>query len=440
MSMQITPLDEWISRKIGLSGPLSQSALADYQLEKVNTTLNLASKASPFYREKFKEYPTKLGRLEDLSLFPFTTSEDIRASGQKMVCVSQDAINRVVTLDTSGTTGAPKRLFFTETDQELTIDFFQVGMSTFTQSGDRVLILLPGERPGSVGDLLAIGLKRLGSQAIPHGVVQNLDETVMLIRKLKVNSLVGIPNQVLALARFAPELNLKSVLLSTDHVPQSIVKTVAKNWHCQVYNHYGMTEMGLGGGVECEAHRGYHLREADLFFEIIDPIRGHPLPVGEMGEVVFTTLTRSGMPLIRYRTGDLSRFIPEHCPCGSSLRLLQKIRTRLSGQISLGNDVLICLADLDEVLFEFADLIDFKAALNKKQLPYELFVQVVLKESATSSDTENQIKNVLAALPAISRSIQQNLLRLRVGASFSPAYPIRPQKRKIEISETPQID
>jgi hypothetical protein len=98
------------------------------------------------------------------------------------------------------------------------------------------------------------------------------------------------------------------------------------------------------------------------------------------------------------------------------------------------------LADLDEVLFEFADLIDFQVALNKKQLPYELFVQVVLKESATSSDTENQIMNVLAALPAISRSIQQKLLRLRVEVSFSPAYPIRPQKRKIKISETPQID
>lgn len=435
--MQITPLDEWISHKIGQSGFVTQSALAAYQLEKVQATLDLARKASPFYREKFKAYPTKLESLESLSNLPFTTAEDIRDAGQKMVCVSQDAINRVVTLDTSGTTGTPKRLFFTETDQELTIDFFRVGMSTFTQPGDRVLILLPGERPGSVGDLLAIGLRRLGAQVIPHGVVQNLNETAALMRELKINGIVGIPNQVLALARTAPDLRLKSVLLSTDHVPETIVKTVAKIWHCKVYNHYGMTEMGLGGGVECEAHRGYHLREADLFFEIINPVCGHPLPVGTEGEVVFTTLTRSGMPLIRYRTGDLSRFLPDRCPCGSSLPLLEKVHTRISGQLPLRSGGSICMADLDEVLFRFNGLIDFSAKLKKHTTFDELVLNLVLRPDQNSAKVIQMIREAMLNLPVIGQLIRQKDLLLLLESSFSVTYPLRPQKRKIEIIELP---
>ncbi len=103
-----------------------------------------------------------------------------------------------------------------------------------------------------------------------------------------------------------------------------------------MFNHYGMTEMGLGGGVDCRALTGYHLREADLYFEIVDPVDGRPLPDGEPGEVVFTTLTRRGMPLIRYRTGDLARFLPGSCPCGTVLRRLDHVQGRLAGRVKVG--------------------------------------------------------------------------------------------------------
>ena len=102
-----------------------------------------------------------------------------------------------------------------------------------------------------------------------------------------------------------------------------------------------MTEMGLGGGVQCSARQGYHLREADLYFEIVDPHSGEPLPEGELGEVVFTTLTREGMPLIRYRTGDLSRFLPGQCPCGTLLRSMESIRQRVAGNLELAGGRLL---------------------------------------------------------------------------------------------------
>jgi phenylacetate-coenzyme A ligase PaaK-like adenylate-forming protein len=338
--------------------------------------------------------------LAELQAFPFTTADDVSRQPQALVCVSQGDIERVVTLDTSGTSGPPKRLYFTAADQELTRDFFQVGMSTFTAPGDRVLILLPCDRPGSVGDLLAQALRRLGVEGIRHGLVRDVAQTLAILRESGANVVVGVPVQVLALvrspaARQSPYPRLKSVLLTTDHVPQAIVQAIEAAWGCTVYNHYGMTEMGLGGGVECAARQGYHLREADLFFEIVDPATGAPLPDGEPGEIVFTTLTRRGMPLIRYRTGDVSRFLPGECACGSVLRLLEKVRFRLQGRapLPLAHGSFLTLAELDDALFPLPDVLDFAATLSAGGL------QVTVQ--AQEPGIREPARQALAALPAI---------------------------------------
>ena len=164
-SIPLSPLDPWIAAKIGEPGrPLSATALAAYQTARLQETLRLARARSPFYRRRLAAVPQDLASLRDLESLPFTTAQDIQDHGLQFLCVSQDEIQRVVTLDSSGTTGNPKRIYFTRDDQELTVDFFRVGMATLTDPDDRVLILLPGDRPGSVGDLLAIVLGRLGAQ------------------------------------------------------------------------------------------------------------------------------------------------------------------------------------------------------------------------------------------------------------------------------------
>jgi phenylacetate-CoA ligase len=154
--MKITPLESWIAQKIGCSNQfLSQESLREFQLKKLKETIQRAKSDSSFYRKHLSQYDLReIKSLEDLVELPFTTPEQLKADPLSFLCVSQGEINRVVTLPTSGTTGEPKRVFFTEADQELTIDFFQIGMSTMVEPGDRVLILLPGQRPGSVGDLL----------------------------------------------------------------------------------------------------------------------------------------------------------------------------------------------------------------------------------------------------------------------------------------------
>jgi len=154
-----TPLEPWIAEKIGSSreGPFRES-IERYQLARLQETLTRVRAGSPFYRRHLAAADGhNLHSLADLGRLPFTTAEDVRRQPLAFLCVSQGEIERVVTLRSSGTTGESKRIFFTREDQELTVDFFRVGMSTLAGPGARVLILLPGERPGSVGGLLAAG-------------------------------------------------------------------------------------------------------------------------------------------------------------------------------------------------------------------------------------------------------------------------------------------
>jgi len=399
-SMIITPLESWVSHKIGSARrPLSRVDLEAYQLENLRRTLALVRARSPFYRSLFSGLPQEIFSLDDLRQFPFTSHEDLRYSPLKFVCSSQDEIQRVVTLQSSGTTGEPKRIYFTAADQEMTVDFFLHGMSTLVAPGDRVLILLPGKKPGSVGDLLRIGLERLGAVPLPYGPVYDPQDALECMHNRQADCLVGSPTQVLGLAlRWRPGMQKpRSVLLSTDDVPAAIVKTLEHVWGCEVYNHYGATEMGLGGGVECAAHRGYHLREADLYFEVVNPHTGEPLPDGEYGEVVFTTLTRRGMPLIRYRMGDRSRFIPGGCPCGTTLKTLEPVRGRFLGFIPVGDETLR-LPDLDEALFAIPGLLNFSVMLFGDELKPSLLVEA---QMLTAQDAAGQVEDALRTVPSL---------------------------------------
>ena len=131
------------------------------------TKEQILSKYSHRYRARGYQKP------KEMRMLPFTDSADVREKGWQFLCVPQDLIHRIVTLQTSGTTGEKKRIYFTEEDQERTIDFFHHGMTSLAQSGDRILILMPGERPGSVGDLLKKGVERFGAYGIIYGAVED---------------------------------------------------------------------------------------------------------------------------------------------------------------------------------------------------------------------------------------------------------------------------
>lgn len=436
--LPVTPLASWIAAKIQAAGSrICQEELRAYQLASLNKTLRWARQHSPFYRDRLAGLGGNLlTSLDQVASLPFTLPAAVREQGLQLLCVSQSEISRVVTLDTSGTTGQPKRLYFTREDQELTIDFFRCGMSTLAGPGDRVLVLLPGERPGSVGELLRRSLERLGAEPVPYGLVDSLSAVLNIIQRERITCLAGVPVQAAALARYwekndggwAPQ----RALLSTDCVSDAVVRELKRIWGCEVFRHYGMTEMGLGGGIECAAHAGYHLREADLYVEVIDPATALPLPDGEYGEVVFTTLTRRGMPLIRYRTGDISRFRPEPCPCGAGLRLLERIRSRCDGQLRLDGNGGLTMADLDEALLPLPGVADFSAVAGSA--PLKLRLCLVLLEGFPVP-APALLRKALQQIPALQRAEQAGQLDLTVEwISCRDVLPFRAGKRRLRMT------
>lgn len=370
--MHKTRLEEWIGSKIlGESGShdLTEGDLRRYQLERLREVVGYARALSPFYSERLRDFgPERLRELEDLREFPFTGPEDLQGEGPGFLCGSLSEIERIVTLQIPGTEGKPRRVFFTQEDLELTTDFFHHGMATIVRPGMKVLILMPGDRPGTVGDLLVQALERIGVRGIVHGLVQDPGRVIHEIVRHGIDSLVGIPAQVLSIIRHEnagsiPRGRIRSVLLSSDYVSPAIVQELEAVWGCRVFNHYGTTEMGFGGALQCHAANGYHVREADLYFEIVDPSSGEPQPTGRRGEIVFTTLTRKGMPLIRYRTGDLTRYLPGPCPCGTVLPLLETVRGRRHEFVRVGSSHWLGIADLDDVLFKVPGIVDYRAAV-----------------------------------------------------------------------------
>lgn len=412
-----TPLEDWLAIKIGVTGGgLTKDVIAQYQIAKLNETIALAGAASPFYQRHLAGFADKkLTCLADLEQLPFTTANDLFGQGHKMLCVSQSEISQVVTLASSGTTGAEKRLYFTPAEQETTANFFRWCMAALVGAGDRQMMFLPCERPGGVGDLIITGLRQLGAEGVPHGLVHNVPAALAAMVEQQAVSCTGIPVQVLALARYCLKENIvlpvKSVMLCTDYIPQAIALELQKIWNCEVFQHYGMTEMGLGGGNECAAHDGYHLREGDLYFEVMDPVTGKPVGDGEWGEVVFTTLTRRGMPLIRYRTGDYSRFIPEPCPCGTVLRRLATVKERMVCRVSIGVESWLTMAELDEAIFPLAGIVDFSAAVAYHQ------GKVILKVEAVTMGSNNQeartiLTEALRGIAAVRQAEQAGVLTI----------------------------
>ena len=405
----ITPLDSWTQARIsGKPGRLDRELLESYQLSRLNQTLAWAAANSPFYRKHLGgSSRLSLNSPADLERLPFTRPQDLSAKGLDLLCLSQSDFSRVVTLPTSGTTGRAKRLYFTEEDLKRTVDFFGRGMSTFTEPGDKVLILMPGNTPGSVGDLLEKALWGIKARPFQYGFVKDPIAALAGIKELKPEVLVGTPLDLLTLARLndLPQGTVKKVLLSADRSPVSLVRTIEKSLGCEVFDHYGMTEMGLGGAVECKAKTGYHLREADFYFEVIDPKTDASLEPGETGEVVFTTLTRKGMPLIRYRTKDLAAFPPLPCPCGSRLKRLSKIKGRIGSLIPLDQGETLNPADLDEALFSLPYLLDASYSHSRTSEGPGLLITLYALD-ASDKTLIQQARHKLKALPSLTRALR----------------------------------
>lgn len=417
-----TPYDAWIARRTGSdpSRPLNLQTLRRYQLARLNDVLALARAHSPFYQRHLAAHAPRLDNLAQLERLPFTTPDDIRRHGLQMLCLSQRAISHAVTLETSGTTGPPKRLFFTEKEQARTLEIFAVSLSQIVRPGDAAAILLPAARPGGVGDLLCRAVLALDAVPVRFGLVSRLPEALEALRTHAVTCAVGVPVQLLALARYhaahhkRPPLCLRHVLLCTDRASPPLREAIERVWNCHVITYYGMTESGFGGGMECPARCGYHLQEADFYIELIDPLTGLPVEEGRQGEITVTTLSRGGMPLIRYRTGDLSRFLPGACPCGSALRRLDIIPSRITESVRLGASGLLAMADLDAALFPLESVINVSARLIPDAPGNLLEIDLLTLDGSMPVQAAEE---AVTGIAAVGDALRAGELRLRLTAT-----------------------
>ena len=387
-------------------------------------TLNYAVENSSFYREKWGKpaerfHPGDWGRFRQLS---FSSPEDVRENPDRFVCVNPKEIARIITLHTSGSKGNPKRIFFTEQDLLWTADFFEKGMQYLITPGDSVTVYMEGPGRFSIGGLMKEGLARIGSETTVHGLIRDMDAAA--VDGEGRDCFIGVPSQMYGLAAHAPHLRPKSVLLSADYVPESVLAFLEETWNCRVYTHWGMTETGYGGGVQCGAREGYHLRDVDLLLEVIDPETGEPVEDGVYGELVLTTLRRKGMPLIRYRTGDLGRLLTGRCGCGCLKPRLDKVEGRLDDCLRLPGGGVLSMHVLDELLFAVDGMQDFQAALLEQKL---LRVYVLEKSGADKEKVFWAVRKCLDEKFA-------GQLRIEVfGKEISPY--IGSGKRKLQIAE-----
>jgi len=369
----IPKLDRCLARRMGRDERVSvpDADLRAWQLDRLARIVAHAKSGSPFYARHLADVdPASIRSFADFARLPFLYPDDLRRGPEQLLCVSQDEIARVVTLTSSGTTGEPKRIFHTAADLEATTEFFALGMSNMVAPGDTVLVLMPDDRPGGVARLLGQALERGGARAVAHPLDdadRALDHCLAEGAKCVIGSPAHLNLLALAfVARAVPAGTLRSVLLCWDAIPDAVVRNCERAFGCAVFRHWGMIETCLGGGVECSPGSGLHLREADIFLEIVDPSTGAPLPDGETGELVLTTPLRLGMPFIRYRTGDLGRILPGVCPaCGSPLRRLDP-RVRRAGEGAAGGAP--CLDELNEALYAVDGLGDFAAGLEGGRL------------------------------------------------------------------------
>jgi len=435
--MSIAALDAAMLARLGLSPEASRDDVARARLARLVEALAFARAASPFYRARTDWPDRPPASLADLARFPFTMPADLVRADPPLVAVSGGAVDRVVTLPTSGTTGAPKRLHFTAEEIEATLDFFRAGMGVFTRPGDRVAVAFPADRPGGVAAGLDVALRRLGATPLQIATDADPAAVVAVLRRERPDVVAGPPVRLLAAARLGaadggPPIAVRAVLVSSDGAAGALKRALAELWGSDVHDHWGMTETGFGGAVDCEHHLGLHLREADLVVEIVSPTTGAPLPEGEEGEIVLTTLGRRAVPLVRYRTGDLARRLDAPCPCGSRLaRLLGPVRRR-DDAVEPVAGVAIALRDLDEALFALADVADVAATV----APGRLAVRLAAPPAARGEALRARAAAALAALPALAAAIADGRLAVEVEIADVAIFETS-GKRRIRREEDP---
>ena len=397
---------------------LSRSEIEALQLERLKKTVRQCLRTE-FYRERFAERrmtADDIRSLSDLRRLPFTTKQDLRDSYPfKMSAVPLSEVVRLHS--SSGTTGTPTVILHTQKD-----------LDEWANAVARCLYMV-GLRPGDIfqnssgygmftGGLgFQYGAERLGMLTVP-AAAGNTKRQIKFITDFGTTALHAIPSYAGRLFEVMEEMGLDprrdtklhTLIIGAEPHSEEQRRRIEQMLGVKAYNSFGMSEMcGPGVALECTEQNGLHIWEDYYIVEIVDPVTLEPVPEGEVGELVLTTINREAMPLLRYRTRDLTRILPGACPCGRQHLRLDRMKGRSDDMIIL-KGVNIFPIQIETVLMQFAELgNDYLITLTNEEANDLMTVEVELKEfsddyprlQALTREITRQLKDEILITPVV---------------------------------------
>ena len=333
----------------------------DTQLQMTDRQIKRLLKADNFYGRKLKEQGiTGVRSVEEFLRLPFSHKQDLRdAYPLGLMAVPEEEIVRIHS--SSGTTGTPVIIPYTAKDVD---DWAEMFKRCYEFAGitakDRIQIT-PGYGLWTAGIGFQNGAEKLGAMAIPMGP-GNTAKQLQFMVDMKSTVLCATSSYALLLAEeiekegLLDRICLKKGVIGSERWGEKMRKRISEELRIELYDIYGLTEIyGPGIGINCRYDQGMHIWDDYVYMEIIDPVSGEPVPDGEFGEIVLTTLVKEGAPLIRYRTHDISRILPGECPCGSTYPRLDVIQGRSDDMVKF-KGVNFFPKQIEEILAMYPDV------------------------------------------------------------------------------------
>ena len=378
---------------------MSRSELEALQLERLQKTVNHCMN-SPFYQNKFKELgitPDDIKTLDDVRKLPFTTKEDLRENYPFGICCvpMKDCVRLH---SSSGTTGNPTVVLHSQKDLDEWANAVARCLWMVGSRPEDVFQNSAGYGMFTVGLGFQYGAEKVGMLTVP-AAAGNTTRQIKFIKDFGTSVLHAIPSyasriyEVMKEEGCDPRKDTKLRVLCIGAEPHSEEqrKRIEDNLGVKAYNSYGISEMmGPGVAFECQEQNGLHIWEDYFIVEIIDPVTLEPLPDGELGELVLTTINREAMPLLRYRTRDLTRILPGDCPCGRHHKRLARLQGR-SDDMMILKGVNIFPIQIEKILLKFKELsTDYLITLETKENGDTMTIDVELSQLFTDDYTRLQ--------------------------------------------------
>jgi phenylacetate-CoA ligase len=391
---------------------MDRKELEQLQLERLESTLNRVYLNVPFYRKKFDAIgfnPDDLASLDDLRKLPFTAKSDLRENyPYGLFAVPLREVVRVHA--SSGTTGMATVVGYTRNDVKTWSNLVARILTAAGVTADDVIQIAfnYGLFTGAFG--LHYGAERVGASVIPTSS-GNTKRQIKIMQDFKTTALVSTPSYAMLIADTIREMNidpnslsLKWGLFGAEPWSDAMRKELEQKLMIKATDNYGLSEvMGPGVAGECLQQNGLHISEDHFLVEVIDPETLQPVKLGEVGELVITTLTKEAFPMIRYRTRDLTRLIPEPCPCGRTLRRMSRVMGRTDDMLII-RGVNVFPQQIEAVLFaiegtepHYQIVIDRKGALDDATVLVEASEKIFFDEMKKQKELIDAIKKRMAS-------------------------------------------